>query len=385
MLNSLRTTHPFWQTAFRPFFLLGSGFSALLMGTWGLYLSGLIQINPYGGHIIWHSHEMLFGFTLAIAVGFLLTAVQNWTGQLSAKGKPLKVLVALWFTARVLWLWPDVPSLLLATLDILFPLYAAHWLARPMLRVEPRSKQKHNWPFVGVLILLACMQGVYHGLIYMAPDVITLLNKAAVLVMANLVLWIGGRVLPFFIESRLQVKRRPLPKLLTPIAMLSSWLLVPLVIFNLDSLTTIVAGIAALSHSLRLLLFWRNNVLHEALLWSLFLASGWVVIGLFSIAFQSNAWVHIITVGGLGGMILSIMSRVSLGHTGEPIRTLKFIPFALLCISVAALLRSFSVDLSALSINSYSISAAFWLIGFTVFLVHYFPKLTKARRDGLPR
>lgn len=385
MLNTFRTAQPFWQTAFRPFFLLGSLFSILLIGTWGLFLSGLIRFSPYGGPIAWHSHEILFGFTLAIAVGFLLTAVQNWTGELSAKGRPLKVMVAIWLLARVLWLWADAPFLLIMCLDIAFPLYGAHWLARPMLKVTPKSKQKHNWPFVLVLLALAVMQGVYHGLLHLAPEYIFRLNHAVVLIMANLVLWIGGRVLPFFVENRLHIKRRALPIWLTPIAMFLSWSLIPLTLAQSEWLLIACALLAACAHVVRLLFFWRNKVLTEPLLWSLFLASSWVIIGIGSMALQYSEWIHVITVAGLGGMILSIMSRVSLGHTGEMIRTLKFMPVAFLFLSIAALARISVSLVSDLSINPYALSSVLWIGAFGIFMLHYATRLTQIRRDGLPR
>src|SRR5512139_3277372 len=94
-----------WDLGFRPFYLLASTFAALSIGLWGLQSAGWLAHGYLQGPL-WHAHEMLFGFTLAVIVGFLLTAGSNWTGRTTATGLPLAALAALWLAARVLVLTP---------------------------------------------------------------------------------------------------------------------------------------------------------------------------------------------------------------------------------------------------------------------------------------
>ncbi|NLC21446.1 MAG: NnrS family protein, partial [Halomonadaceae bacterium] len=87
---------PVARLAFRPLFLLAALFSVLSMVVWFAFWHGDILLRPHGGLMFWHQHEMLFGFAAAVVAGFLLTAVQNWTGLPSLRGGPLLGLVALW-------------------------------------------------------------------------------------------------------------------------------------------------------------------------------------------------------------------------------------------------------------------------------------------------
>lgn len=136
MSSGLTRAMPLWRLAFRPFFLLGSLFSLLAMLAWGAFWHGTTLLRPHGGMLWWHQHEMLFGFTAAIVVGFLLTAVQNWTGRPGLRGLPLLVLAALWLSGRVSLAFPaGLPALPLVLLDIAFLPVAATALAWPVFKV----------------------------------------------------------------------------------------------------------------------------------------------------------------------------------------------------------------------------------------------------------
>ncbi len=382
MLNSIQAIKPVWQNPFRPLFILGALFSCLLLLLWVAQLSGLVQLNTYGPALSWHAHEMLFGFTMAIVVGFLLTAVRNWTGNKSAQGPALKMLVLLWCLSRLLWLFNDTPAWLVALCDAAFPLYAAYWMAKPL----KGSGQKHNWWFVVVLVALGVSQFIYHGVMAVKPQLLSTLHYALVLVMSNLVFWIGGRVLPFFVQSKLQMPRRVIPIWLTPAAMTSSWSLIPLMFLKditPELLLPSVAIIASVLHSYRLALYFRKGVIKDSMLWSLFIAPCWIILGLLALAFESHNWLHLITVGGLGGMILSMISRVSLGHSGEPIKALKWLPMAFVCMSLASLIRFFALEIQFWPGAGFTLSALLWVSAFSIFLLHYTPKLLNKRKDGL--
>jgi len=384
MLNAPASISPVWQNPFRPLFLMGALFSCLILILWVSQLSGLTQLHTFGPATFWHAHEMLFGFTMAIVVGFLLTAVVNWTGNASAMGPALKMLVFLWCLSRLLWLFEQSPTWLVALSDVAFPWYAAYWLAKPLRK----SGQKHNWQFVWVLALLGIGQVIYHALLAFNPHYIPALQQSVVLVMANLVFWIGGRVLPFFVQARFQIPRRTLPAWLTPAAMMSSWSLVPLLLFKdllieQSWLLTMMALLASGLHGFRLALYFRKPVLKEPMLWSLFIAPCWIILGFMALAFESANWLHLITVGGLGGMILSMICRVSLGHTGEKVTALKWIPLAFGLISLASLIRFFAQDIQLWSGAGFTLSALLWIGAFGCFLAHYSKRLLSSRQNGL--
>lgn len=367
-----------WQSPFRSLFLLGSFFSCAVVIAWSLQLAGVLQLNTYGGSLYWHAHEMLFGFTLAIVVGFLLTAVKNWTGNPGAQGPAIKIMVTLWCLSRLLWLFSGSPTWLMIIVDSAFPFYSAYWLGKPLMN----SGQKHNWPFVGVLLALGVLQIVYHALLRFNPALISQLHIVMVLVMANLVFWMGGRILPFFVQAKLHIPKRTLPAWLTPLAMICSWSLIPLSLIDEPISLAIAAFSAAVLHCIRLTLFWRKGAIKEPMLWSLFAAYIWIILGILALALQRSEWLHLITVGGLGGMILSVISRVSLGHIGEPIRALTWMPLAFILTSLASALRFFAQDVQAFGVSGYTLSAALWVLAFGAFLCHYTLRLLSPRKDG---
>ncbi|WP_208531342.1 NnrS family protein, partial [Pseudomonas aeruginosa] len=118
--SRLMAIPPIWRLGFRPFFLGGALFAVLAIALWLSALAGLWSgWQPVGGWLAWHRHEMLFGFGVAIIAGFLLTAVQTWTGVPGLQGKPLALLAGLWLAARLAWLF-DAPLALLLVLQLSF-------------------------------------------------------------------------------------------------------------------------------------------------------------------------------------------------------------------------------------------------------------------------
>src|SRR5690606_16744427 len=76
-----RRPGPGWQAflelGFRPFYLGGCLWAAVSIALWIFAPHWLTGVMP---GVLWHAHEMLWGFIATIAVGFLLTAASNWTG-----------------------------------------------------------------------------------------------------------------------------------------------------------------------------------------------------------------------------------------------------------------------------------------------------------------
>jgi len=406
ILKTEKKTLPIWQIAFRPLFLAPSIFVTVSFILWALVLSASLpesisQYHPYGGWLIWHSHEMIFGFVQAIAIGFLLTASRNWTGQTGISSNLLKTIVFFWLSARIAWLIPTIPTLLLMLLDASAPLLAALGLAQTLTMGEKqqgKGSQKHNWPFVILLTAFALIQFAFHLLLIFQTDNITLLMQVAVLIMAAMTLWVSGRVLPFFTRARLQAAARDLPKGLLAFSMASSWLIIPFYlaaqyidITALSIITAMIALCAAASQSYRLALFYRPGVAQEPMLWSLYLAFAWLIAGYILIAINlligvndlsigvQLPWLHAMTIGGLLAMIISMMARISLGHSGRKILALPYMALCFLLLQIATLIRLIGPTVAPGT--SYVLAILCIVSALAIFLFHYGKILWLPRAD----
>jgi uncharacterized protein involved in response to NO len=338
---------------------------------------------------------MIFGFVQAVAIGFLLTASRNWAGQAGISSNFIKLLMLSWFSARLAWLIPDCPVFLVITLDVLTPALAALGLGKTLAGGEKdhgKGSQSHNWPFVGLLSIFALIQLIFHSLLLTQPHYLSLVMQAAVMMMAAMTLWVSGRVLPFFTRARLQTPTPIIPQRLVQISMGSSWLLIPCVLISplfpeqviLRILTACIALVAAFSQSYRLGIFYQKGVFSEPMLWSLYCAFAWIIVAYLMIAIgmiteTTLPWLHAITVGGLLTMIISMMARISLGHTGRPILALRGMPAVFIALQFAALLR-----ISLPTTEGYLFAIILLLLSMMIFLSHYRSILLKARTDNKP-
>tara|TARA_R110001583_G_scaffold21088_4_gene80275 strand:- start:7520 stop:8713 length:1194 start_codon:yes stop_codon:yes gene_type:complete len=377
----------FLEFAFRPLFLLASLFSIISLLVWNSTLTGSISLNLYGGSLWWHMHEMLFGFTAAIIVGFLLTAVQNWTKVKGVNGLGLLALVAVWFTARVLFFLPTViPHWLIASVDIAFLPIAALCLAYPILKV----KQWRNLMFIPILVMMSLVNFTMHYAVFIQDfQLINSASTAMVLLVTLVMCIMGGRVFPMFTANGTKTPRTNALPWLENLAM-GSTLLAVLSSFNIIELPAILIAIiffvAAIANATRALRWKIWVTLKTPLVWSLHISYLCIAIGLLmyglseitTVVSHSQA-IHALTVGAMGTMILSMISRVSLGHTGRNIVVGKVMTIAFIAIILAFFTRVFG----SYFIGNYSqvIAAAvgFWVIAYGCFVVLYFPILTKPR------
>ncbi|MFQ3789844.1 NnrS family protein [Halomonas sp. A29] len=384
---------PLARLAFRPFFLLASLFSVLAMVVWFAFWHGDILLRPHGGLMWWHQHEMIFGFGAAVVVGFLLTAVQNWTGKKSVSGAPLLGLVALWLAARLALAFPvGLPAWLLMTLDLAFLPLAALVMARLVVA----AKLWRNLMFVPVLLLLAGANLAMH--LGVTQGKLALIREGAylaVLLIAVLMVLLGGRVIPFFTSRKLG---RPQPApilLLEKVTVLSMAAVVLLQLAALLGVTVpgvllaAVMLVAAAASLVRLARWEGHLTLREPLLWGLHLSYAFVPLGLAMWAmalfgaFRVELAVHALAIGGIAAMMLAMMARVSLGHTGREIRTLPGIGVGLGLMFAAALLRAPILAMfPQITHWTYNLSIIFWCIAYLIFLFHYTLPLLSARVDG---
>ncbi|WP_420590253.1 NnrS family protein [Bacterioplanoides sp.] len=397
-----------WHIAFRPFFLFASLFVFAALLLWLLVLSGEVgNFQPYSGWFIWHGHEMVFGFVQAIAVGFLLTASRNWTGQPGVSKRFIQILFIVWLLARLGWLWAGIPAWLLASLDVITPLLAAAGLANTLSAGEQAShsdNQSHNWPFVGLLLGLAIFQAIYHYLLYFHSPYIATLQRVAALIMMAMTFWVSGRVVPFFTRLRLKTPVVAIPELLKHTTMTLTWLLVPVYLLQallqqmgiheiaqlLEYALALCAVLAVTGHLGLLRLFYQRGVFSEPMLWSLYLAYLWLMVGLLLLAltpWAATPWLHAITMGGLFAMILAMMARISLGHTGRKITALRGMSLVFVAIQCAVVIRLLpDLGLAAVidHLTAYRLAATLLLVGLATFLYHYLPILLRPRADGKP-
>ncbi|WP_095159689.1 NnrS family protein [Pseudomonas sp. Irchel 3E13] len=388
--NKALAVTPLLRLAFRPFFLGGSLLALIAVPLWLIALGGSLDWQPAGGWLAWHRHELLFGFGLAIVAGFLLTAVQTWTGQLGVSGKPLAALALLWLAGRVAWL-VNLPLPLLALLELGFPLLLALLMGRSLLRV----KQQRNYPVVALLLLLTLVDAIAMAGLLNGDDG---LQRQGVLgglwLVAAMMGLIGGRVIPFFTQRGLGRTAAVAPWPWLDWLLLGVSALVALLYAAGPALTPslwlglLFAGLT-LGHGIRLLRWHDRGLWRVPLLWSLHLAYAWLVLACLGmtlwhlgVTLNPSQAVHCLTVGAMAGLILAMIARVSLGHTGRPLQPPAGMSVAFVLLNVAGVSRVFLVPLNTPA--GLGLAALCWALAFGLFVRGYGPMLMRARVDGHP-
>ncbi|HEV6965841.1 NnrS family protein [Roseateles sp.] len=371
---------------FRPFYLLASLLAALSVPLWALQFSGRLG-HPYLAGPLWHAHEMLFGFALAVIVGFLFTAGRNWTNLPTPTGWRLAALCALWLAARVLVLTPF--AIAAAVANVAFPLAAAIALAVPFFK----ARSRRNYFFVGLLVLLAAAAGFFHlGQLGLA----SLPARRGITVALDVVLFIlavmGGRVIPMFTNNGVPgagATRQPV------VEKLSLGLVLALAAADIAGLqgapVAAVALAACGAHAWRWLLWqpWRTR--RVPLVWVLHLAYAWVPVHLLlrglaeAGAVTPSLATHALTVGAIGGLVIGMVTRTARGHTGRPLKADGFETACYVLVLLAALVRvALPLAAPALTMPAVLASAALWSAGFGLYAVRYWPVLSRPRVDGRP-
>jgi uncharacterized protein involved in response to NO len=338
---------------------------------------------------------MIFGFGGAIIAGFLLTAVQNWTGIRGAQGNVLIGLLGLWLLGRISLLFPIlVGETLSMIIDLSFLPTIAFVLAKPIIAI----RQYRNLFFVPLLLLFTIANLEMH-LAIINPQFfsINLSGYAAVLLITFLISVMAGRVTPMFTANGTQTpKVLPAPwldKLANgSLAVLMFILLLHPVIGLNPTIFAILLIISGVFQAIRLIRWKPWITLAVPLLWSLHFALKFIWFGLILLGISylipevpSNHIWHLLTIGGIGGLILAMISRVSLGHTGRPLSPPKAMSLAFTLITISALIRSFGPWFMPTSTSTFfDISGFFWMLSFVIFVYYYGPMLSTPRADDRP-
>ena len=382
-----------FNLGFRPFFLGAGLFAALAMGLWsGVYLGGwqlaLAQMTP----ITWHAHEMLYGYTMAVIAGFLLTAVRNWTDRATASGARLALLVALWAAARGLALFEGSGAgRMMALADLSFQLALLVELARPLV-------QARQWRQSGILAKVALLV-VTNGLFYLG--LLGYLDRGihwglygGLYLIIGLILTMGRRVIPFFTERGVGYPVSLVNRRWVDVASLVVFLgFVVLDVFTPYRVAAAGCALILLAlHGLRLWGWYTPGIWRKPLLWSLYLAYGFIVAGfpLYALSVFTGVTpylaVHAFALGGIGLITLGMMARVALGHTGRDVQhPPRAVVWPLALLTASALLRVFApLLLPGLYSHWIVASQLLWIAAFGVFVALYWPILGRPRVDGRP-
>ena len=379
---------------FRPFFLLAGWYAVIAIGLWlWLYPAGAGPFSTLPAQL-WHGHEMLFGFVGAAIAGFMLTAVPNWTGSRGFAGLPLIALTVLWLAGRIaLFAGDAIPFWLLALAELAFLPMLALLLAPPLLRATNR-----NTPLLFVLLFLWSADAVF---VYaLAHDDASLANtalRAALNLILVLVTVIGGRIVPAFTANALR-RRGQAPGLRTSrhldrFVIAAMVLAIPVdIVWPGGTPAGLLALAAGLGQAVRLAGWqgWRTLgepivwILHAAYLWlpiGLLLKAGWFLGGLPWAAH----WVHALGAGAAATMILAVMTRASLGHTGRELRVTPPVTAAYLLLLAAVAARVFGHAWLPLGYTTtVAMAGALWLLAFLLYSLAYAPILLLPRADGKP-
>jgi uncharacterized protein involved in response to NO len=384
---------------FRPFFLLAGWFALLAIGGWLWVFSSpdasfTVWPASYGPVQLWHGHEMLFGFVAAAIAGFLLTAVPSWTGSKGFGGWPLVVLTLVWILGRLVFLSADnVSFYLLAFIELSFLPALAVLIAPPLLRARNR-----NTPLLLVLLFLWVCDATFLRAVYLGtPEAASSALLATINILMVLITVIGGRIVPAFTANALR-KRNPDLQLRNN-KMLDGVVIALMVgVVAIDALFPrgfLAGGLAAAAGLAQLwrLAGWKGlHTLRDPIVWVLHIGYAWLPIGLllktgFLLAgFEWAAfWQHALAAGAAATMILGVMSRASLGHTGRPLEVAPAMAWSYAVLSLAVLTRVFGPALLPVSYGmTIKLAGLLWVVAFLLFVVVYTPVLLTPRLDGKP-
>ena len=388
----VRQVVPVLTLGFRPFYLLAGAFAAAAPPVWQFAPGDVLPGEPYLAGPAWHAHEMVFGFAAAVLAGFLLTAARAWTGLATPTGWRLAALAALWVAGRALVATgPAIPAI---AVDCLFLPCVALAVALPVVK----ARNRRNLPVAAVPALLGAANLLFH-LDHVDLIALSRANGGALLALdlfALLVTLMAGRVIPAFTANAVP-EARPRRNVHVEIAAFAS-LAILLIAGALGEWVpggawlVAVAALGALAHIVRLWLWDPAATRREPLLWVLPLSYAWLPTALILRALwladagvPAAAAYHALGAGAIGGLMLGMMTRSALGHTGRPLAAGRTELTAYVLVHLGAALRVFGPLAGAeAEPHALAASAVLWSGAFALFLAAYWPVLTRPRIDDAP-
>ncbi|MGF1719929.1 NnrS family protein [Vibrio kyushuensis] len=376
------------RLGFRPFFLLGSIYAVLAIALWvWMFQTGQPEALSVPA-LWWHVHEMLFGFAMAIVVGFVLTAVQNWTGINGTKHHRLAILVLLWLLPRILF-WTPAPLWLVSSIEGLFLAFTAYEIATRVVK----AKGWKNLFFIPLFILAIVANFASYATIKgLPPFPSSAVWQAMLWWFAILLSVMGGRVIPFFTARRFNFeKAQPLVWLdwvaNLPLVGLFILSFFPVTFAQLGQPLMLIGGLGQLARFIR----WKPWLtLSEPLVWSLHAAYlclplSLILRGVLQNPFAHHNLIHLFAIGALAGVILAMIARVTMGHTGRAIYQGPNMSIAFISLVLAALIRSLGVTFFPEHLFMIvNISGGLWILAFAMYISFFGKMLISPRVDGHP-
>lgn len=376
--------------AFRPFFIAGAVQAVLVIGLWGAAFPLVALIDSPLAPAAWHAHELLFGYVPAVQAGFLLTALPHWTGRRAVGRVTVALLLALWVAGRLaaaglLGLGPAS----LAVVAIAFPAVLAVLVTGEVVA----SRSLANAPATVSLVVLVAAQIVFHADLATGHPGDAGVRLALAGVTAQMLL-LGGRIVPAFTRDFLvETGRTPLPApfgrfdavaVAVGLAAVVAWLALPVAgaAAPVVGVVLFAAGILLLVRQARWAPF---RTLAEPLVWVLHVGAAMLPLGLLvggaaTLAERPDlaaAMIHLWAIGGIGLMTLALMTRVSLGHTGRPLRAVGGSSAVYLAIAAAAAARVASVLAPQWMLPLLPLAGLLWIAAYAGFLILYGPMLVR--------
>ena len=372
---------------FRPFFLLGAIYAGFAILVWLPVLNGQLLMTTAFAPRDWHVHEMLFGYVPAVMTGFLLTAVPNWTGQLPIQGGPLVALVVIWIAGRAAVTFSGLIGWLpAAAVDVAFLLTLAAVVAREIVT----GRNWRNLKVVAIVSVLALSNIVFHleGFWRGTADTATRVGIGTIILLITL---IGGRIVPSFTRNwlaRQGAGRLPAPldrfdqvTVVASVAAVATWLGLPFA-----PATGAALVLAGLLQAIRLARWAGYRSLGEPLVLILHVGYAFVPIGfllLGAAAFDlvpATAGIHAWTAGAIGAMTLAVMTRASLGHTGQELTATPTTQLIYVLVVTAACARIGAALVSSWAAPLLELAAFAWAGAFLGFGIVYGPLLCRRRK-----
>ena len=386
----LAASPPFLRGGFRPFFFGGAAWAVVALVLWLAVLSGATALPSALDSLAWHRHEMLFGFVGAVICGFLLTAIPNWTGRLPIAGSPLAALFTLWLAARLALLFSSVSGIATAVvLDVGFYILLACLFAREVVSTSSR-----NLPIVGLVFLFGIANALdYAGAAGILSDA-GLGYRAGITLVVLMISLVGGRIVPSFtrnwlskqsIKDRLpaQPGRFDFAVIALTAAAMFTWTASPH-----NRLAGTILTVAAIFQAMRLGRWQGLRAAADPLVLILHVGYAWVPIGLgllggsiLTAAVPESAAVHALTAGAMATMILAVMTRATLGHTGRELKADRATVFLYLLVTLGAVLRVAAPFGLFDYMGGIELAGLAWVGAFLIFLITYGPMLLRPRVD----
>jgi uncharacterized protein involved in response to NO len=390
MAQARQAALPFLSQGFRPFFLAAAGWAIVAVAVWIAILVGGGSLPSRFDPLAWHVHEMLFGFVMAAIAGFLLTAVPNWTGRLPVNGAPLAGLAGLWLLGRAACLFSAaLPAWLATAADLSFAVGLVALISREIAVGA-------NWrslPMIVPVAVLAIANLLMHLEAYGAVPPGGLGWRLAIAAVVVLISVVAGRIVPSFTRNWMAKRGYAVPEPhglcdRASLGVLHAGLLIW--VFLPDSAAAGVLLLAAAALNAWRLTRWRGaKSVGEPLLLILHVSYAWLVLGVALLGLSllipdvpRGAAIHALTAGAIGTMILAVMTRVTLGHTGRELTAGGPTVLLYVLVTLAAVTRVAAGFAVAWYQPLLIVSAASWVAAFGGFVIVYGPMLLRPRFAG---